>query len=273
MKASIVPNGIDYLPKVRAFNFMGIKLNVFTINSLMSMVYGVIETQRRIIIANHNLHSLALIKKYPIMAEFYSIADAVHIDGIALVLIGRALGCPLKRANRITYVDWMPHLMAAAALNRWRICCLGSKPGVGEAAADVLRKRFKGLLIVTHHGYFDVASAAENGAVLDYVNGSTPDILMVGMGMPRQERWILENLTDLPNTLVLPCGAALDYAAGIVPTPPRWTGWFCAEWLYRLLAEPQRMWHRYLVEPWSLAGPFAHEWYKRYADRRTDHEI
>jgi N-acetylglucosaminyldiphosphoundecaprenol N-acetyl-beta-D-mannosaminyltransferase len=258
----------DSLPKVCTFTFMGVKVNSFTINTLMSMVCGAIDMQRRIIIANHNLHSLALIRKYLIMAEFYSIADAVHIDGMALVLIGRALGCPLKRANRITYVDWMPHLMAAAALNKWRICYVGSKPGVGEASAEVLRKRFEGLHIVTHHGYFDVKSAAENGVVLDYVNESTPDILMIGMGMPRQEQWILENLTDLPNTLVLPCGAALDYAAGIVPTPPRWTGWFCAEWLYRLLAEPQRMWHRYLVEPWSLAWPFAREWCKRWFNRR-----
>ncbi len=256
----------DNSTKIDTFTFMGIKVDLFTINTLMSTLDGAIALQRRFVIANHNLHSLALIRKDPLMAEFYNIADTVHIDGMAIILIGRALGCALKRENRITYVDWMPHLMATAALKQWRICYLGSKPGVGEAAAKVLRKHFEGLHIVTHHGYFDVTSTDENGAVLDFVNTSVPDLLLVGMGMPRQECWILENLNDLPNTIILPCGAALDYAAGFVPTPPRWTGWFGVEWLYRLLSEPRRLWYRYLIEPWGLVGQFTCEWCRRYVD-------
>jgi len=258
---------IKGLPDVPMFTFMGVRVNSFTMETLTAFVDQAVDLHQKIIIANHNLHSLALIRKSPKMAEFYGAAHAVHIDGMALVMVGRLLGLPITRTNRITYVDWMPHLMAAAAEKKWRICYVGSKPGVGEASAAVLRRRFKGLDIVVHQGYFNVRSAVENGAVLDYIMASDPAILMVGMGMPRQEEWIWDNLFDLPNSLVLPCGAALDYAAGIIPTPPRWAGRIGMEWLYRLMAEPGRMWYRYLAEPWRLVRPFVREWRKRWFDR------
>ena len=75
---------------------------------------------------------------------------------------------------------------------------------------------------------------------------------MVGMGMPLQEHWIAENYDKLGNAVILPCGAAIDYFAGAIPTPPRWAGRLGLEWLYRLLAEPTRLWKRYLIEPWFL---------------------
>lgn len=254
---------IKGLPDVPDFTFMGVRVNSFTLETLTSFVEHAVALRCKAIIANHNLHSLALMGKHPKMAHFYDAAAAVHIDGMALVLIGRLLGLPVQRVNRITYVDWMPHLMAVAAGKKWRICYVGSKPGVAQTSATVLRNRFKGLDIAVHHGYFDVRSGGENGAVLDYILASDPAVLMVGMGMPRQEEWILDNLDNLPDTLILPCGAALDYAAGIVPTPPRWAGWLGIEWVCRLMAEPRRMGYRYLAEPWSLVLPFAQEFYKR----------
>ena len=75
---------------------------------------------------------------------------------------------------------------------------------------------------------------------------------MVGMSMPRQERWVLDNFERLNTNAILTAGATLDYAAGAVPTPPRWAGKLGLEWLFRLVAEPKRLWRRYLVEPWFL---------------------
>jgi N-acetylglucosaminyldiphosphoundecaprenol N-acetyl-beta-D-mannosaminyltransferase len=78
------------------------------------------------------------------------------------------------------------------------------------------------------------------------------------MGMPRQERWILENVERLDVNVVWSMGAFMDYFAGTTPTPPRWMGRWGLEWLYRLLSEPKSMWKRYLLEPpfalWLLAG-------------------
>ena len=79
-----------------------------------------------------------------------------------------------------------------------------------------------------------------------------PDILLVGMGMPRQETWILENQKDIAAHAIFTSGALMDYVAGETPAPPRWLGPLGLEWLYRLLSEPGRLWRRYLLEPWLI---------------------
>jgi N-acetylglucosaminyldiphosphoundecaprenol N-acetyl-beta-D-mannosaminyltransferase len=72
------------------------------------------------------------------------------------------------------------------------------------------------------------------------------------MSTPRQAHGILDNLEQIPAHIILPSGAAIDYIAGAVPTPPRWSGNLGLEWRFRLIAEPKRLWQRYLIEPWFL---------------------
>ncbi|MEM7590395.1 MAG: WecB/TagA/CpsF family glycosyltransferase [Cyanobacteria bacterium P01_A01_bin.83] len=91
------------------------------------------------------------------------------------------------------------------------------------------------------------------------------NILMVGMGMPRQEKWILDNIEDIEANIILPSGACADYVADETPTPPRWMGQVGLEWLYRLVIDPKRLWRRYLVEPWFLAKLFLKEFTQRTA--------
>lgn len=75
---------------------------------------------------------------------------------------------------------------------------------------------------------------------------------MVGMGMPRQEHWVVEYHERIEANVIWLVGACFDYVAGAIPTPPRWMGRVGLEWLYRLYSEPQRLASRYLLEPWSL---------------------
>ncbi|MGA2114627.1 MAG: WecB/TagA/CpsF family glycosyltransferase [Bryobacteraceae bacterium] len=205
------------------------------------------------IIANHNLHSLYLHKTDLRMQRFYRHAGCVHIDGMAIVLLAKLSGFSVTRNERVTYVDWVPHIMRMAIGRAWRLFYLGSKPGVAELAADRLRKQYPGLHIETAHGYFPAERCSpENRDILDRLRAYKPHILLVGMGMPRQEHWILDNLDDLSGTTILTVGAAFDYYAGAVAVPPRWAGRIGLEWLFRLVAEPRRLWKRYLVEPWLL---------------------
>jgi N-acetylglucosaminyldiphosphoundecaprenol N-acetyl-beta-D-mannosaminyltransferase len=81
--------------------------------------------------------------------------------------------------------------------------------------------------------------------------------------MPRQEHWIADNLDDLAANAILTAGAAMDYVAGVVPTPPRWMGSAGLEWIFRLFHEPRRLWRRYLVEPWFVLRLFAAELWQR----------
>ncbi len=237
---------------------MGIHIHAMSKCELVEAVLNAVEGGRQCIIGNHNLHSLYMWLHEPRMREFYSQAEYTHIDGMSLVLLGRLFGLPLNRDHRTGYMDLLPLLSEEAVKHQWRIFYLGSRPGVAEKAARILRKQYPGLEIATRHGHFNTNQVGtENQRVLAEIKAYAPDVLMVGMGMPRQELWILENQKDLAAHAVFCCGALMDYVAGEIPTPPRWIGRVGCEWLYRLLSEPARLWRRYLVEPWSVLGQLA----------------
>lgn len=237
----------------QTIEILGVKVNPLSILQLNSSIAEAIDRGHKWIIANHNLHSVYIYHHQSKMRDFYAKSQYVHIDGMALIFLGKILGFPLRREQRVTYVDWTNSLMAEAARSGWRIFYLGSKPGIAEAGAAILRSRFAGLQITTAHGYFNAdRDSADNIALLAQINDYQPQIVMVGMSMPRQEKWIFDNLDRLNTSVILPCGATLDYVAGAIPTPPRWMGQIGLEWLYRLIVEPKRLWRRYLVEPWFL---------------------
>lgn len=231
--------------------FLKIVVHPLTIPELNDFIaQACTANQRRCIVANHNLHSVYLTQRNDAMAAFYAKADRIHIDGMGVVLLARLAGVPLQRWMRVTYIDWLPKLLARAAKDGWKVFYLGSKPGVAELGARYFRRMFPGLQLATHHGYFDTLS--ETGSIISLIDKYEPNVLLVGMGMPRQEQWIAENYERLSSNVILTAGAAMDYFAGVVARPPRWIGRLGFEWACRLVVEPRRLWKRYLVEPWSL---------------------
>src|ERR1035437_8791854 len=199
-------------PIFPSFEMLGIRVHAMTARDLVSAVAYAIDNDATYIIANHNFHSLYLWPRAAQMREFYSKARYVHVDGMSLILLGRLLGLPLKAAHRTTYVDLLPMVADEAVKRQWRIFYLGSAPVVAEKAARTLRTLHPGLHIATQSGYFDTSwSGDENQAVLASIRDYTPDILMVGMGMPRQEMWLAENLQFIHAHAVFCCGAMMDY--------------------------------------------------------------
>jgi N-acetylglucosaminyldiphosphoundecaprenol N-acetyl-beta-D-mannosaminyltransferase len=255
----------------RPYRFLGIQVDALTISDLNALIAEMVQLNERSIIANHNLHSLYLYYHNVHMRIFYEHANYVHIDGMPLVLLGRILGFPLQREHRVTYADWVWPLMQEAEVQGWKIFYLGSKPGVADDGANVLRERFPSLQIATADGYFDATpNSADNRKLIDTINTYKPQILMVGMGMPRQEQWILDNYEKLKVNAILPSGACIDYVAGAVPTPPRWMGRLGIEWLHRLVSEPKRLWSRYLIEPWFVLLLFLKElWQQKLKSHKT----
>jgi N-acetylglucosaminyldiphosphoundecaprenol N-acetyl-beta-D-mannosaminyltransferase len=126
---------------------------------------------------------------------------------------------------------------------------LGAKPGVAEKFAQDLKRQFPQIKIVgMQHGYFDkTAGCSENIAVIQAINNAHPDLLVIGLGMLTQERWLSENWQDLNARVALPVGAMFDYLAGVSPRAPSWMTDHGLEWLGRLLVEPRRLAERYLV--------------------------
>jgi len=235
-------------------SFFGLTLNPMSSERLTAVVEQGVEESRKWIITNHNLHSVYLFHRRPLLREFYKKASWTFIDGMPLVALGRLYGYALRREQRVTLADWLHPLMKLAAQKEWRVFNLGSQSGVAEKGAAELRRLYPGLQIEVCHGYFDARpGSAENEAVVQRIQAYQPDLLMVGMGMPRQEIWTLENFVQLKAGVILASnGAAIDYVAGAVGTPPRWAGPLGMEWAFRFMNEPSRLFGRYLIEPWYL---------------------
>lgn len=230
---------------------LGGEVDLVTPAEVLSFTGQTIKDGRKAVIANHNLHSLHLIRRNAGMQALYRRADLIEADSTPLIAWGKLLGRPISRAHRSTYLDWREEFWRLAVTNGWRVFYLGGAPGVAERAAGAIRGRWPGAEIGVRDGFFD-AAGPENEAVLAEIAAFRPDVLFVGMGMPRQEAWAAAVLDRLPPCVVFTVGAAFDYEAGVVPTPPRWTGRVGLEWLWRFGAEPRRLFTRYFLEPWSL---------------------
>jgi N-acetylglucosaminyldiphosphoundecaprenol N-acetyl-beta-D-mannosaminyltransferase len=241
---------------VRRIELLGAAVDVVTCEDVLAFISDAAETTSKVVIANQNLHSLCLSRHSPAMEAFYRRADLIEIDSMPMVLWGRLLGRGTRRTNRCTYLDWRDGFWALASERRWRVFLLGAEPGVAEEASRRLGSRWPGVEIQVRHGYFDATpGSSENDEVLEQINGFRPHVILVGMGMPRQEAWIVQNLDALSSGAILSVGGAFDYEAGVQDAAPRIYGRLCLEWMYRLVHDPRRLYWRYLVEPWALVGP------------------
>lgn len=246
-------------PCVKTISFLDIKIDLITPGGLLALVSDCISVQRKVIIALHNLHSLCLhsgsLKDAELLRRFYDHAHYTLADGMSMVLLGRLLGHRIGIRHRVAYNDWLPFMLPVAVDRGWRIFYLGSTLEAAAKGAEVLRARYPGLQLKVHHGHFDAQYGSDSNAkVVAEISGCRPHILFVGMGIPRQERWIQENFDDLEVNVILPSGATLDYIAGAKRMAPRWMGKLGLEWAFRLVTEPRRLAFRYLVEPWGLLG-------------------
>jgi N-acetylglucosaminyldiphosphoundecaprenol N-acetyl-beta-D-mannosaminyltransferase len=239
--------------RANSYFLSGIQMDALGDAGVVRLMEEMIATGESYVLGNHNMHSLYVWYHEPRMREFYSLADYVYIDGMLLILLGKIFGLPLKRKDRAACLDFLPSFAAQAAAHGWRIYSLGCEPGVGEKATERLRQLYPGLQIRTHHGHFNTEKlGAENQAVLSEINAYAPHLLMVGMGMPRQELWITQNRLELKANVITTTGATMDYIAGVKATPPRWLGPLYLEGFYRLITEPTRLFRRYLIEPWFV---------------------
>jgi len=180
-------------------------------------------------------------------AEFRTIleaADLVVPDGMPLVWLGRARGYNLRR--RV----YGPELMASFCLEtgpRYRHFFYGGAPGVPEHLAEALHQRTGIQIAGTYSPPFRSLTKEEKADVIARIEQAAPDVLWVGLSTPKQERWMYEFKDDLNVPVMLGVGAAFDLNTGRLKQAPRWMRENGLEWLFRLLAEPKRLWRRYLI--------------------------
>jgi N-acetylglucosaminyldiphosphoundecaprenol N-acetyl-beta-D-mannosaminyltransferase len=124
----------------------------------------------------------------------------------------------------------------------------GGAPGVAEDLAARFSIRFPGLVVAgTYCPPLRNLTPEENREVVAAIEGSRADVVWVGLGAPKQERWMFEHRARLTVPVLIGVGAAFDFHTGRVPRAPGWMRDRGFEWLFRLAMEPRRLWKRYLV--------------------------
>ncbi len=226
------------------YSLLGVKITPGTIGELNREVSRLLARERPGLILSANVHSLNLCRQLPWLAAFYNQADLVYVDGAGIVFGAWLVGYNFPK--RTTMDDWGWAAARHLAQRGNTLYLLGNPPGVAAQAAAKLKEHAPDLQVVgSHHGFFE-KTGPENEAVLAEINALAPDILMVGLGMPLEQQWIMENHPRLRVRVFWEVGSAFQLWADAIPHCPRWVGNLGLNWLFRLLLEPRRLAKRYL---------------------------
>lgn len=229
-------------PSTERVELLGVPIDVLTRAELIDRVSALVERGGQSTVGYVNMHVLDQVGAHPDLLDFFRTLDLCYCDGKGVVLAARAQGDRLP--ERMTGADWIWDL-AARADGHWRLCWIGSEPGVTTDAAAVLQARHPQLEVVAHHG-FHSKRGLENDTFIQQVNDACADVVLVGMGTPIQERWVLANRAAIKAPVVWCLGATADFISGRVDRGPRWL-YERQEWLARLWVDPKRLWQRYLL--------------------------
>jgi N-acetylglucosaminyldiphosphoundecaprenol N-acetyl-beta-D-mannosaminyltransferase len=215
-------------------------------NELLERIVGWVGTggpTRRVMYVN--AHVLNQSREDGTLRGALEEADLVYCDGYGVRLAAKALSAEIP--HRMTGADWIWDLATLCEAEDRSLYLLGCEPGVAQQAGQRLRRAHPRLRIVgTHHGYFQIGSGHDERVIED-INARRPDILLVGMGTPKQELWVQRNAARLDVGVLWTVGALFDYVSGHTPRAPGWLADNGLEWIFRLAIEPQRMWRRYLL--------------------------
>ena len=241
----------------RTRRIFGLRITLSNQDDIIEATSLSVQHKQQLVIGSQNLHGLYMALADDAFQRLHELPQTlVHLDGYSIVYLSKMHGhSDTQMDHRTAIHDWLPHYTQAASENGWRMYCLGSNAEVNAQAVQKLREAGPKAHIKGRDGYFDAsAGSSENQAVLDDIKAFDPHIILVGMGMGRQEQWIMDNLDQLGDRCIITVGACLEYMAGEMPKCPRWFGPFGLEMVWRLVTRPRRYAHRYLVEPWLLLG-------------------
>lgn len=192
------------------------------------------------------LHAVMECVDDPTLLPVFNQSGLTTPDGMGVVYLLRMRGC--KNVSRVYGPDLMLAACQAGLEPGWRHYFYGGAPGVTEKLTTVLQTRFPGIIIAgCDSPPFRPLTAEEDQSAIERIRTARADIVWVGIGSPRQERWMAEHVSSLNVPVLAGVGAAFDFHAGVKPQAPRWVQRTGLEWLFRLFSEPRRLWKRYLL--------------------------
>lgn len=227
---------------------LGVKLDAIEINDVVKIVSGWIDssvkTTRYICVTNVN--SVVEAQKDPYLKQITNESDISVCDGMPLVWIGRLKGFKLR--ERVYGFNLMREVLGLSQKKGYSNYFYGSSESVLSNMVSRIKREYPNLRM---NGYFSPPfrelSEIEKQKIAQDINNSKPDIVWVGLGYPKQEKWMHEFRNYLNYPVLIGVGAAFDFFSGNKKQAPIWMQNAGLEWLFRLIQEPGRLWKRYLI--------------------------
>ncbi|MBZ5568024.1 MAG: WecB/TagA/CpsF family glycosyltransferase [Acidobacteriia bacterium] len=240
------------MPSHDSFQVLGVRVDAVQIPSVLQQMQEWASAwrsgcERRChYIAVTNIHGITEAQRDEEFKLVLNTSELCVPDGTPLVWIGRQRGFALSR--RVYGPELMIEVCRRDGTRDLTHFFYGGAPGVADELAIALARCFPGLRVVgTYSPPFRPLTPAEDQQVVDTINRTAPDVVWVGLGCPKQERWMYEHRTRLAVPILIGVGQAFDIHSGKLRQAPSWMRDHGLEWLFRLCLEPRRLWRRYLV--------------------------
>jgi len=219
---------------INVINILGVPFHTITPDEALDTLESYFSEQKNHIVVTPNPEGVMQARRNPEMANAIKGADLSLADGMGIVLAAKLKR--LKIPGRVRGYDTTLSLFQRLSAKReFTVYLLGAKPGVAENAKANMEARFPNMKVVgCHHGFF-----TDDSGIIDEINRLSPDILVIGLGMPRQELWAAVN-RNINTRITLCIGGAIDVMAGEARLAPPLMRKLGLEWLYRLLCNPSR---------------------------------
>lgn len=244
------------------FEFMGVKVSSCDEKGVLAKIEKAFSDGNKNMVFTLNAHHVYLLYKDPCFAEAYAKASLILADGISIVLASKLLGGAVKR--RCCGSDVFRQVFLLAAKLNKRVFVLGGTNGAERTAQQKLAKEFPGVEVELHSpsfGYHD--DPARTASIIERINKSRADIVLICTGSPKSERWLSDNMGDLKAMVTMSLGDSLNIYAGQRKRAPLWMQHAGLEWFFRLIQEPGRLSGRYFVTNMFFVFVLIRELYRK----------
>jgi glycosyltransferase, WecB/TagA/CpsF family len=217
-------------------NILGVDVDAVTMAEAVDVVRRAMDTRAGVMVATANAEMLMRATHDEELRRILNASALVVPDGAGTVWAARHLGHAMP--ERVAGYDLAQELLRCAPAEGRRVYFFGSAPGVAEKAKAKAEQLYPGIEIVgVRNGFF---SPADNAAIIAEIRAARPDLLLVALGVPKQEKWIAAHLAELDVPVAIGVGGTLDVMAGVMKRAPHWMQKAKLEWLFRGLMQPKR---------------------------------
>ncbi len=233
-------------------NILGVGVSAVNMATVLQTIGAWVDRREPRYVCVSPVHSIMESQRDEQLRHIHNAASLVTPDGMPLVWLSRMMG--FHDVEQVCGSDLMLSVCGHFTQQGYRHFFYGGTPHALQQLHSQLLKRFPSLQVAgTYAPPFRPLTPAEDEDVIDQINRAKPDIVWVGLGAPKQERWMADHVGRLHAAVLIGVGAAFDFHAGTKKRAPRWMQQCGLEWLFRLTMEPQRLWQRYLINnPWFI---------------------